>query len=155
MSDIELVGLESITSKQVEAQIVHVPAQKLNIAEFALHKLEECGGSLAKFKREHPGVHLFSIYKILNTNPELKARWQDAISTSNRIRKDLLICKALETLEDYENISSTSSSSDVAFSRAVLFMCGAKPPISKSASQQSEQDEYGDVERDLKVEDDA
>lgn len=136
-------------------EVTTVEAQKVSLAEYALYKLETAGGNLARFKLDNPGLSMFAIQKELNkpSNLEFKLRWNEAVTISNKYRKDLLICKALETLENYQNISSTSSSSDVAFSRAVLFMCGTKPPAAKSASAQSEQDDYDDVERDLRTPD--
>lgn len=110
-----------------QLKVVKPGASEASIEE-AVSLLEHCGGDLEQFltkavllglSREQ---YLFGIELKLSKaeNLELKRRWQKALKLSAKVRMDLLRCKAFTTLEEYKNISSSSSAADISFAKAML-----------------------------------
>ena len=92
-----------------------------------VEELEGCGGELQVFLDRSkgpdiPDQRLFNIEGQLSLpeNKALKQRWQKALRLSAKIRMDLLRCKAFDILEGYENKSSSSSATDIAFAKTML-----------------------------------
>lgn len=134
-------------------QVARIQPIKISWIEHQVKQLEDCGGNLQRFTG-----NLFQVEQQLSLfeNKELAKRWATAIAISNKIRKQLITCKALKTFEDYSNLSNTSSASDISFARAALFMCNTdKEKDINRKEDERELDEYEEVERDLKGENDA
>jgi len=90
--------------------------------ETEITRLEACEGDLGLFTPGSGFATLFRIEKELSKpeNKELKKRWQTALRISAKIRLDLLHCKAFGLLEKYENKSSSSGATDIAFAKTML-----------------------------------
>jgi hypothetical protein len=82
-------------------------------------KLELCQGNLEKLLKLFPEINLFELETLLQLpeNLTLRKRWRKAIYISEKIRIDLLRCKALKILEDF---NPESKSPVVMFSKTLL-----------------------------------
>ena len=116
--------LEVVSTKR---ELQSVGEYKAHLLDQDVEEFEGWGGNLKKFLAEAAELglaeeKLFSIESELNQpeNKELKKRWQKALRTSAKIRMDLLRCKAFDILERYENKSSSSSATDIAFAKSML-----------------------------------
>ena len=119
MSLEKMVDISEIMHEVAEGNLVKLSPKLAPLGLDALiQKLEEQSGDLSYFSKEG----LFKIEKelALPENKEKKARWDAAVRLGTRIRMHLLRHKALKMLEDFQNMSSTSSSADVAYCRTVL-----------------------------------
>ena len=115
--------LEVVSPKKLQS----VDKYQTNSLEQDVEELEGWGGNLQKFlaQAKEMGLaeeKLFGIEQqlCLPENKELKKRWQKALRLSAKIRMDLLRCKAFDILENYENKSSSSSATDIAFAKSML-----------------------------------
>lgn len=151
----------SISKDRVVAEIVQdevVVPKTLSIFE-AVTLLETHHGFLDALKGK---VNLFAVEMALGNavNKDLKDRWEKAIAINIKVRMRLLRSKALSKLENYENLSPTSSAPDIAYCKTLLSdvltegteRIKAKYAVYKSNHEpgvRSEDDEMTDVEKDL------
>jgi hypothetical protein len=148
--NLESVSIEDVMYEVAEGklEVIQLQPAKLSWLEKAVDALEESAGDTSFFK----DADRFRIEQelSLSQNKELAKRWYQLITTNKKIRMQLLTNKALEVLEKYENKSPNSSTSDISFARAVLFMCNTdkeKDVIRKPVDR--EEDEYSEVERSM------
>lgn len=104
------------------------PAPDKNLLE-VVKLLETYGGNLKRFLVAYKGSEtgqyesiLFQIYEQLNLeeNRELLKRWIRALQRSKHIRLELLQCRALQTLEQFDSQTPKSSSPEIAFAKVIL-----------------------------------
>lgn len=94
----------------------------------AVEALETCGGNLDTFIANHTSqqanpeqmLFWFELQLMKPENAALKERWQSALRLSAKIRMDKLTCRALRLLETYQNLSPTSSATDISYCRTIL-----------------------------------
>jgi hypothetical protein len=82
-------------------------------------KLENLQGDLKQFKDISSPKQLFDITSSLQLpeNVELRQRWRNAIRTGEKVRIDLLRCKALTILEQFD---AESKAPEVSFAKTLL-----------------------------------
>lgn len=101
-------------------KVVTAPAHSHPQADALVKQLESKGGNLDLCNFSEVDLFNAEIELAREENKEWRKRWDRALRISAKVRMDSLRCKALKLLEDYKNMSVTSSTSDLAFAKTVL-----------------------------------
>lgn len=130
--------------------------------EDTVDKFERAGGNLNRFMLDYMGKESYSeqellLYRIEQElddpkNSELRVRWNNILEVSHRTRAVLLKNKMFTQLENWQNLSSSSSAATVAFCKHVNDICKeyGLAPASDEGQLTSEDDELAGYEQEFK-----
>lgn len=150
------MSLEKVDIKEVlqgaadgKLQVINLARKNTSWLEQQVEHLECNGGDV-----ESALSDLYQIEMELSSpeNILLAKRWNKAIAINKKIRMRLITNKALRVLEDYQNLSPTSSASDISYARAVLFMCNTDREKDVDRKGKEEEDVYDEVEKSMERE---
>jgi hypothetical protein len=156
--ELEVVDIQEVfheaaegTLREMPLQIVVATPRRISWIESQVTRLEALGGNIQRFSETQ---QLFEVEQSLSLseNAEFLKRWNKAIVINKKIRMRLITSKALKLLEDYENLSPTSSAGDISFARTVLSMCNADKEKEADRAATEEEDAYEQVERNMERE---
>jgi hypothetical protein len=156
--ELEKVDIQEVFHKVAEGTILEMPLQvavttprRISWIESQVNRLEFLSGDIQRFSETQK---LFEVEQALSLseNAEFLKRWNKAIVINKKIRMRLITSKALRLLEDYQNLSPTSSAGDISYARTVLSMCNADKEKEADRAATEEEDAYEQVERNMERE---